>query len=284
MMGLLFLLILISYGDFVPPNHPSFLPDNESTAVPQPQAIPEVSAQQRIAFPLLPRVAPPFVAGPHPIYPQMPLHRGLLAPGGANLSVTLGQVPRPLPLPPHAIPQPPAVPPHANPINQNFYIPQQYIPQLPPVQQNAPIGRGNFQNRPITVSSSLLTIIPLLTEVRDWTPWNNGVINAVCTIGALGHLFEGQSNNPLLRPVYPPPLPGPNALDADWAVHSEFWQLDTTMVQIMTSRLGPALATSLPSATDIALQRRTARELYALLSERYSGNDYADGLVWKMQL
>ena len=105
---------------------------------------------------------------------------------------------------------------------------------------------------------SSLTIIPLLTEVRDWTLWNNGVINVVRTIGALGHLFEGQSNDPLLQPVYPPPLPRPNALDADWVVHSEFWQLDTTVVQILTSRLGPALATSLPSATDIALQQRTA--------------------------
>ena len=105
------------------------------------------------------------------------------------------------------------------------------------------------------------------------------MINAVCTIGALGHLFEGQPNNPLLRPIYPPTLPGPNASDAHWAVHLEFCQIDATIDQILTSGLGTAPATALPSVTDIALQGCTACEIYALLSERYSGNDYADGLV-----
>ena len=275
----------IRYEDTVPSFRPSFLPPADQTAVPQSQAIPENVVQQQLMFPL--RLPPPLVVGPCPVHPSMPLRQGLLTPGGGNVTAGSRILPRQLPVPSPVLPQPVPQPLFQNFPNvpHNYFIPQQYVPQLPPVQQNAPIGRGNFfSNRPVTVSSSSLSIIPLLTEVRAWTPWNNGVINAVRTIGALGHLFEGQSNDPLLRPIYPPTLPGPNASDADWAVHSEFWQIDATVVQILTSHLGTAPATALPSATDIALQRRTAREIYALLSERYSGNNYADGLVCKMQL
>ena len=64
-----------------------------------------------------------------------------------------------------------------------------------------------------SLSSSTLSIIPTLSEMKDWTTWNNGVINgvinAVRTISGLGHLFEGMSNDPLLQLVYPPPLPEP---------------------------------------------------------------------------
>ena len=266
----------ICYEDMAPPFHLFLLTNTEQTAVPQPQVPPKVVPQQPATQ--TSRIHPFPVAGPRPLRPSMPAHQGILAPGGGNPNTVHGMLLHPLPIPSPVLPQPQAIP-------HNYYIPQPYIPQLPPVQQNVPVGRGHhFLNRPVNISSSSLSIIPLLTEVQDWTLWNNGVINAVHTIGALGHLFEGQSNDPLLRPVYPPTLPGPNASDAEWAVHLDFWQIDVTVVQILTSHLGPAPATTLPTATDIALQRCTAREIYALLSEHYSGNDYADGLVRKMQL
>ena len=138
--------------------------------------MPEVLAQQQVTFLLPPRIIPPFVMGPQPIHPLLPLHQGLLGPGSGNASGAPGMLPCPLPLPPRVVLQPCAACPTFNPQNLSFAKPQQYVPHLPPVQQNVPIGRRHFfQNYPVTVSSSSLSIIPLLTEVQDWTPWNNRV-------------------------------------------------------------------------------------------------------------
>ena len=79
-------------------------------------------------------------------------------------------------------------------------------------------------------------------------------------------------------------MPESNAPAPDWQAYLEYWQLDALVVQVLTAKLGPGPAAHIPSATEIATQRRTARQIYQMLSERYSGSDYADGLVQKMKL
>ena len=96
--------------------------------------------------------------------------------------------------------------------------------------------------------------------------------------------LRGPSNDPLLQPAYPPPLPEPNASPLDWQSYMEYWQLDALVVQVLTAKLGSGPAAHIPSATEIARERRTAQQIYQMLSERYSGSDYADGLVQKIKL
>lgn len=136
----------------------------------------------------------------------------------------------------------------------------------------------------ISLSSSTLSIIPTLSKRKDWTTWNNAVVNTVRTISGLGYLFEGLSNNPLLQPAYMPPLPEPNASSAEWQAYLDYWQLNALVVQVLMAKLRSGPAAHIPSAAEIATERRTTRQIYQMLSEWYSESDYADGLVQKMKL
>ena len=84
-----------------------------------------------------------------------------------------------------------------------------YHSQQPAPLLSAPVIPNLCSVKNPSLSSSTLLIILTLSETRDWTTWNNAVVNAVRTISGLGHLFEGPSNDPLLQPVYPPLLPDP---------------------------------------------------------------------------
>ena len=168
--------------------------------------------------------------------------------------------------------------------NVHSYNPDSHQLQQPVPPLMAPVVLNLRSLKSSSLSSSTLSIILTLSETKDWTTWNNAVVNVVCTINGLGHLFEGQSNDPLLQLAYPPPLPQPHASATDWQAYLEYWQLDALVVQILTAKLGTGPAAHIPSATKIATQRHTARQIYQMLLEHYLGSDYADGLVQKMKL
>lgn len=59
----------------------------------------------------------------------------------------------------------------------------------------APLELGPiFRNsRAYTTSSSTLSLIPILTDSKDWTSWNNAVVVAIWTLGAMGHINDKEA-------------------------------------------------------------------------------------------
>ena len=219
---------------------------------------------------------PPAMVQPVPRYPQLgyvPRNLTPRQPPGQ-------QVPPPVP----HIPVPVPVPPFYNYNNLPYYnLPIPLIQPPAPAEPNLLYGVDRL---PSTLPASSLSLIPVLSESKDWTGWNNGVINVVRAIGAMGQLYDTPMNDPLLRLVYPPDLPDP--LHADYQTHYRsyvaFWKVDAVVLQILTARLGEAPATTIPPASDIAVQQIPARDIYTILANRYSACDYTDGLVHKSTL
>lgn len=117
------------------------------------------------------------MAQPAPRYPQL---------GFMPRNLTLCQPPAqqvPAPIPPVLMPVP--VAPLYNPNQIPFYN----LPPQPPVpaEHNLPYG---IDRLPSMLPASSLSLIPVLSESKDWTGWNNGVINAVRVTGAMGHLYD----------------------------------------------------------------------------------------------
>ena len=135
---------------------------------------------------------PPAMAQPAPRYPQLGYVPWNLTP----CQLAAQQIP--VPIPPVLAPVPVA------PFHNYNLIPYYNVPPLqPPVpaEYNLPYGL------PSTLPASSLSLILVLLESKDWTGWNNGVINAVRAIGAMGHLYDTPTNDPLLHLIYPPDLP-----------------------------------------------------------------------------
>ena len=83
-------------------------------------------------------------------------------------------------------------PTHNNTLHNYNLIPHQL--QQPVPLPMVPVVLNICSIKSTSLSSSTLSIILTLSEMKDWTTWNNTVINVVCTISGLGHLFEGLSN------------------------------------------------------------------------------------------
>ena len=103
--------------------------------------------------------------------------------------------------------------------------------------------------------------------------------------GSLSHIYieAGSIESKDFRPGTKTSL-SLNALSADWQLYLEYWQLYALVVQVLTAKLGPGPAAHIPSTTEISTEKRTAWQIYQMLTEHYSGSDYADGLVQKMKL
>ena len=259
----------------VPPSYASMrqpatsLPAHTNASFPLVHHIPLVAAPSQ-------NLHPPAMVQPAPRYPQLGYAPRILTPRQPPVQ----QVPPPVPQVPVPVPVPPVYTYNHLPY---YNVPLPPMQPLAPAEPNLPYGLDRL---PSTLPASSLSLIPVLSESKDWTGWNNGVINAVRAIGAMGHLYDTPTNDPLLHPVYPPELPDP--LHADYQNHYRsyvaFWKVDAVVLQILTARLGEAPATTIPSASDIAVQRIPARDIYTVLANRYSACDYTDGLVHKLTL
>ena len=96
----------------------------------------------------------------------------------------------------------------------------------------------------------------------------------------------GVFHSPRAPPAHSVPITDPLHVDyqANHRSYVAFWKVDAIVLQILTTCLGEAPATSIPPASDIAVQCIPARDIYNVLANQYSACDYTDGLVHKLTL
>ena len=58
--------------------------------------------------------------------------------------------------------------------------------------------------------------------------------------------------------------------------------MDAVALQILTAQLGEAPATTIPPASNVAVQHIPACNIYTILANHYSACDYTDSLVHKL--
>ena len=98
----------------------------------------------------------------------------------------------------------------------------------------APVELGSISHnsRACTTSLSTLSLIPILTDSKDWTSWNNVVIAAIWTLGAMGHINDKEdTDNPLLQVTYPLEL-YQDYTQPEQTTHMSFWQLDVAVTSM----------------------------------------------------
>ena len=133
------------------------------------------------------------------------------------------------------------------------------------------LGSALRFGRLLTMSSSNLSLIPLLTDFKDWTSWNNAVLGAIWTLGAMGHISD--NDDPLLASLHPPELYCDHTPEERTAYLS-FWSIDSAVTSILTARLGKGPAAFIPPINKIIQEKYTACQIYHMLKKCYSNTHF----------
>ena len=129
--------------------------------------------------------------------------------------------------------------------------------------------------------------IPLLTGKHDWGLWYSAVSSLILCSNLLSHiaddLLPGAAYDPDLWPTYPPVIQ-PDSSPDECMEFSNWWTQDGVVTHILTSRLSPAVLSSLPVANLRLAQRRSAREIYRTLRTNYGAGDYSAVMIIEAKL
>ena len=146
------------------------------------------------------------------------------------------------------------------------------------------LGSALCFGRSLTMSSSNLSLIPLLTDSKDWTSWNNAVLGAIWMLGAMGHILDDDGNNdPLLASVHPPELYRDHTPE-ECTAYLSFWSIDSVVTSVLTACLGKGPVAFIPPINKIIQEKYTACQIYHMLKKRYSNNNYTDSFIQRVQL